>query len=142
MFVCLFVFTGIHNAWVFEKEVSESFSQDMLDYHGADILCLHQVFSKYISNNNGIHCSRVSKEWPFTDLLESKLLANCLSTFSRSVVGSLILWAPTTDQRQTSSFKFIASSVCYTMEKLSRDLLFGLKFVKLSILPTLFAHFV
>ena len=28
------------------------------------------------------------------------------------------------------------------MEKLSGDLLFGLKFVKLSILPTLFIHFV
>ena len=30
----------------------------------------------------------------------------------------------------------------YTMKKLAGDLLFGLKFVKLSILPTLFIHFV
>ena len=35
------------------------------------------------------------------------------------------------------SFQFIASYVWYTVEKLAGDLLFGLKFVKLSILPTL-----
>ena len=39
-------------------------------------------------------------------------------------------------------FQFIASYVCYSGEKLAGDLLFGLKFVKLSILPTLFIHFV
>ena len=39
------------------------------------------------------------------------------------------------------SFQSIASYVCYSKEKMA-DLLFGLKFVKLSILPTLFIHFV
>ena len=38
------------------------------------------------------------------------------------------------------SFQIIASYVCYSMEKLPDDLLFGLKFVILSILPTLFIH--
>ena len=40
------------------------------------------------------------------------------------------------------SFQFIASYVWYSMEKLADDLLFGLKFVKLSVLPTIFIHFV
>ena len=40
------------------------------------------------------------------------------------------------------SFQFIAIYVCYTKGILAGDLLFGLKFVKLSILPTLFIHFV
>ena len=40
------------------------------------------------------------------------------------------------------SFQFIAIYVCYTKGILAGDLLFGLKFVKLSILPTHFIHFV
>ena len=40
------------------------------------------------------------------------------------------------------SFEFIDSYVWYSMESLAGDLLFGLKFVKLAILPTLFINFV
>ena len=40
------------------------------------------------------------------------------------------------------SFQFIASYVWYSMENLAGDLLFGLKLVKLSILPMLFIQFV
>ena len=40
------------------------------------------------------------------------------------------------------SFQFIASYVWYSMENLAGDLWLWLKFVKLSILPTLFIHFV
>ena len=40
------------------------------------------------------------------------------------------------------SFQFIVSCVWYSMEKLAGDLLLGSKFVQLSILPTLFIHFV
>ena len=39
------------------------------------------------------------------------------------------------------SFLFMTTYVWYSMEKLGGDLLFGLKFVKLSTLPTLFIHF-
>ena len=40
------------------------------------------------------------------------------------------------------SFQFLASYVWYSVEKLAGDLFLGLKFVKLSILPILFRHFV
>ena len=40
------------------------------------------------------------------------------------------------------SFQFMTSYVWYSMEKLSGDLLFGLKLVQLSILPMLFIQFV
>ena len=40
------------------------------------------------------------------------------------------------------SFQFIASYGWYSKENLAGDLLFGLKLVKLPILPTLFIHFV
>ena len=51
LFVYLLVLTGVHNARVLEKEISESFGQDILDCCGADFLRLHQVFSTYITNN-------------------------------------------------------------------------------------------
>ena len=48
--------------------------------------------------------------------------------------------------RQTNnfnfSFQFIVSYVWYSTENLAGDLLLGLKFAKLPILPTLFIHFV
>ena len=53
---------------------------------------------------------------------------NPLSTNSRS--------------RRNFSFQFMVSYVWYSMEKLAGDPLFGLKLVKLSILPTLFTQFV
>ena len=49
---------------------------------------------------------------------------------------------PNSRSKANFFFQFIASYVRYIMEKLAGDLLFGLKFVKLSILPTLFIHFV
>ena len=39
------------------------------------------------------------------------------------------------------SFQFISSYVGYSMESLAGDLLLGLKFVQLPILPTLFIQF-
>ena len=45
--------------------------------------------------------------------------------------------SPNSRSKKTFSFQFVASYVWYSMEKSTGDLLFGLKFVKLSILPTL-----
>ena len=53
-----------------------------------------------------------------------------------NLAGDLLLGS------NTNFFQFIASYVWYSMEKLADDLLFGLKLVKLSILLTLFSHFV
>ena len=50
--------------------------------------------------------------------------------------------SPSIQSKTNFSFQFIASYVWYSMEKLADDPLFGVKFVKLSILPTLFIHFV
>ena len=50
--------------------------------------------------------------------------------------------SPKSWSKANFSFQFIASYMLYTMEKLAGDLLLGLKFVKLSILPTLFIQFV
>ena len=51
------------------------------------------------------------------------------------------LEAPTADQRETSPFN-LWPAVWYSMEKLAGDFLFGLTFVKLSILPMLSIPFV
>ena len=50
--------------------------------------------------------------------------------------------SPKSRSKTNFSFQFTASYVWYSMENLAGDLLFGLKFVKLSILPTFFIHFV
>ena len=50
--------------------------------------------------------------------------------------------SPSTWSNANFSFQFIVSYVWYIMENLAGDLLLGLKFVKLSILPSLFIHFV
>ena len=46
-------------------------------------------------------------------------------------------FSPNSRSKENFSFQFIASYVWYSMENLAGDLLFGLKLVKLSILPTL-----
>ena len=53
------------------------------------------------------------------------------------LAGDLLLRSKT-----NFSIQFIASYVWYSMENLAGDVLLGLKLVKLSILPTLFIHFV
>ena len=76
------------------------------------------------------HSSFTAKVTVFSDVfcLVMDLIINPLSPKSRS--------------KTNFSFQFTASYVWYSMENLAGDLLFGLKFVKLSILPTLFIHFV
>ena len=56
----------------------------------------------------------------------------------RAPVCSARAWLCNSWSKANVSFQFIASYVWYSMENLAGDLLFGLKFVKLSILPTLF----
>ena len=50
--------------------------------------------------------------------------------------------SPNSRSNANFSFQFTASYVWYSMENLACDLLLGLKFVKLPILPTLFIYFV
>ena len=50
--------------------------------------------------------------------------------------------SPNNQSETNFSFQLTASYVWYNMEKLEADLLLRLKFVKLSILPTLFIHIV
>ena len=69
--------------------------------------------------------------------LSFQFIASYVWYSMEKLTGDLLLGS-----KANFSFQFIASYVWYSMEKLAGDLLFGLMFVKLSILPTLFIHFV
>ena len=87
----------------------------------------------------------LTEPWCFASVEKTPffLLHWSRSDFLRSITFSFsYLLSLNSRSKANFSFQFIASYLWYSKENLAGDLLFGLKFVEPSILPTLFIHFV
>ena len=95
-----------------------------------DLLLLHNhTHKKKLSSHAEVIFCKLGNESRWTN--SDGMWANSYNVLTRT------MWS-----KANFSFQLIASYVWYSMEELAGDLLFGLKLVKLSILPTLFIHFV